>query len=185
MSFFSRRRSLTALVLLALALPASTALAEDPPATSPTSATSMIVGKLASEAKQPLVNAKVIAFHLSTGEVFESSRSLSNGRYQILRLQPGYYDLAIETPAGLFVANQVVNVPPNGKAVANLQVVTSATGEAPRDFPGSDTPPQGIAQLLVKGGAFSSKKKLIWGGAAAVAGAALLGGSSSSGSVSP
>jgi len=117
-----------------------------------TTAASSIIGKVTEgDPKVPVVNASVVAYHLSTAQIYRSTVTLSSGKFEITGLPHGYYDLAIETPDGLFVANQVLNVPPDGKAVANLQLVPSTLAEqGPREFPGSDQATAGIAQMLKK-----------------------------------
>jgi hypothetical protein len=149
-----------------------------------TTDTSSIIGKVTQgDPKAPVVNATVVAYHLSTAQVYRSTVTLSNGKFEITGLPHGYYDLAIETPDGLFVANQVVNVPPDGKAVANLQLVPSTLAEqGPRDFPGSDQAAAGIAEMLKK------KKKKGIAILSGLGGAAVLGlaaGDSDSKSSSP
>jgi hypothetical protein len=109
--------------------------------------------------------------------------TLDKGRLEMTGLEPGYYDLAIETADGLYVVNQVVNLTPDGKVAVNLQLTTALPeGEGLREFPGSTTTPTGIAQLIEKG----NKKVVGWAIAGGAVGALLLGGgSSSSGSSSP
>jgi hypothetical protein len=178
-----KRFPLVATILVAaLVLGPALALAQEPAEPG----TSSIAGKLAGgDPKRPVAGATVLAYHLSTAQIYRSSVTLTDGRYEVVGLPHGYYDLAIETSDGFYVANQVVNVPPDGKAVANLELVPAEdAGQPPREFPGSDQTPSGIAQMLKK-----SKKKGIAilagvGGAAAVAAAA--GGSSGGGGyVSP
>jgi hypothetical protein len=146
--------------------------------------TSSIIGRVtAGDGKDPVNGATVIAYHLSSAEIYKSTVTLSNGKYEITGLPHGYYDVAVESADGLYVSNQVLNVPPDGKAVANLQLVPEAmAGEGPREFPGSEQEPGGIAQLVKK----KKKGKAILigvGGAAALAAAG--GGSSGGGSPSP
>jgi hypothetical protein len=131
---------------------------------------STLMGRVKGVEGKSVEGSTVVAYHLSTGQAYRSSRTGSDGRYEISNLTQGYYDLAIETPDGLYVVNQVVNMPPQGKTVANLQMLDAAVaGEAPRAFPGSEQEPSGIAQI-----AKGSNKKLIGilagvGGAAALA----------------
>jgi hypothetical protein len=166
---------LLATVLVALLMFSVTAA---PPAPE-SSGSSSIIGKVTKgDPKKPVVNATVVMYHLSTAQIFRSAATMSTGKFEITGLPHGYYDVAIETPEGLFVANQVVNVPPDGKAVANLQLVPSTLAEqGPREFPGSDLASAGIAQMYKK-----SKKKgtaiLSGVGGAAVLGLAAGGGSS-------
>jgi hypothetical protein len=132
----------------------------------------------------------VLAYHLATGEVFRGEIG-PKGEFSIPGLESGYYDIAVETSDGLYVANQVVNAPPGGTASVKYELTSSvALGEGPRPFPGSDRQASGIAQLTSGGskggGGMSGKKVAIWGTAAGVAAVLLLsGGSSGGGSSSP
>jgi hypothetical protein len=147
--------------------------------------TSTLMGRIKGLDGKSAEGSTVVAYHLSTGETYRSSPTGPDGKYEIPSLVQGYYDLAIETPDGLYVVNQVVNMPPEGKTVANLQMLDpSAAGEAPRAFPGSEQEPSGVAQI-----AKGSNKKLIGiiagvGGAAALA-AAASGGDDGGGPSSP
>jgi hypothetical protein len=133
----------------------------------------------------------VLAYHLSTGSVFRGELG-PKGEFSIPGLENGYYDIAVETSDGLYVANQVVNVPPAGTATVKYDLTTSvALGEGPRPFPGSDRQASGIARLISGnskgGGGMSGKKVAIWGTAGGIAAVLLLsgGGSSGGGSSSP
>jgi hypothetical protein len=142
--------------------------------------TSSIKGKLTQgDKKQPIVGATVIAYHLSSAKTSRSQPTGSNGRFEILNLESGYYDLAVEYN-GLFVGNQVVNAPPDGSAVANMNLLpASQVGAEPRGFAGSDDPAKGIA-------AFSdgTRSNVVWWGAGGAAALLIIvagGGSGGSG----
>ena len=133
----------------------------------------------------------VLAYHLATGAVFRAELG-PKGEFSFAGLQSGYYDIAIETADGLYVANQVVNAPPGGTASVKYELISSiALGEGPRPFPGSDQQASGIARLTSGGpkggGGMSGKQVAIWGTAGGIAAVLLLSGSSSSssGSSSP
>jgi hypothetical protein len=117
----------------------------------PDTAKSRIMGKLlAADGNGPLAGATVHAYHLSSETVYSSPPSTSAGDFEILGLPYGYFDMAIETPQGLFVGNQVVNVPPGGKVSLVFTAVPFAASDADaagREFPGSDQTSIGIAQL--------------------------------------
>ena len=138
------------------------------------SGTSRIEGKITSESKKtPLAGATVLAYHLSTGTIFRSQPTAEDGRFEVTGLSQGYYDMAIEAPDGLYVGNQVINVAPDGRAVANFNLQPTEPGESgPRYSPGSDQAAIGIATLIEK----SSKAKgiAIWSAGTAAAAALLL-----------
>jgi hypothetical protein len=101
--------------------------------------------------KSDVVGATVLAYQISTEQVIRSSPTDSGGKFSIRDLAAGYYDLAIETPDGLFVADQIVNVPPAGKATINVGVVPdnapilAQTGV--RSYPGSADASAGMMQI--------------------------------------
>jgi len=131
----------------------------------------------------------VLAYHLATGDVFRAELG-PKGEFSFPGLESGYYDIAVETADGLYVANQVVNAPPGGTASVKYELMSStALGEGPRPFPGSDRQASGIARLTAGGpkggGGMSGKKVAIWGTAGGIAAVLLLSGGSSGGSSSP
>jgi hypothetical protein len=97
--------------------------------------------------------AVVVSYHLDTGNVFSSERTSAKGRFRIDGLPLGWHDLYIEIPEGLFLGNQVINVPPRGK----IDVVMTLTrfDDKPtswwvgkrRDVPGQDESAIGEARL--------------------------------------
>ena len=62
----------------------------------------------------------VYAFHLDTSTVYASEPTTPKGRYRIDGVPLGWFDTYIETPDGLFMANQVVNMPPKGEISVDL-----------------------------------------------------------------
>ena len=151
------------------------------------SGSSRIAGKFSSGLKfTPSGGATVLSYHLVTGTIFRSQPTAENGRFEVTGLTHGYHDMAVEAPDGLYVANQVVNVPPNGRAVSNFNLQPTGAGESgPRDFPGSDQAASGIARFIEKSFWRKPKGIAIWTGGTALAAALLLSlGSDSSRTVS-
>lgn len=153
---------------------------------------SLVSGRILSEAGQPVVGARVLAYHLSSEEVFEAGATDAKGAYEIGNLPYGYFDVAVETPQGLYVTDQVVNVPPAGKVVLtlNLYPYSEASTEEGRSFPGTDSVPVGVARVQEKpkGGDFWKSPKgiaTIAGSAAAVLLLVGSGGDDGGGSASP
>jgi hypothetical protein len=137
-----------------------------------------------STGNQAVLNATVLAYHLSSASIYRSAPTNEKGKYEITGLQHGYYDVAVETADGLYVGNQVVNVPPDGKATASFSLIESTSfGPDTREFPGAETPTTGIAQYAKE----KSKKgiALIAGGSLLVVLLLAAGGSSSSGGGPP
>ena len=130
------------------------------------------------------------AYHIDTKQVFRSEPARQKGTVTIDGIPYGYFDLAVELEGRLYVASQVVVVPPSGKVVINLslELYEDDGGVAVRGFQGSDTPVKGVARLTRK-----AAGKEFWRGPAGIAiitgisGAALLAvaSGSSPASVSP
>ena len=138
------------------------------------------------DGKSALKDAVVHVVHLSTEARFTSAPTGAKGEFLFEDVPFGYYDLAVETAAGLFVSSEVINVPPGGKAVVNLAVTTFDEGAVQaqgRGFPGDDQDPAGVAVVSSKltGRDFwrSPRGVAIVVGAGAVALIGFAGGSSS------
>jgi hypothetical protein len=115
---------------------------------------SKLTGKIvAADGKTGVGGATVLAYHLASEQLFRSEPTNSKGTYQIDNLPYGYYDVGVQTESGLFVGNQVVNMPPSGKTTLTLTVTSFAEG-APasqaRPFPGITEPSTGIATTAEK-----------------------------------
>jgi len=157
----------------------------------PADGTSALGGKVVSaDGKAPVEGATVLAYHLSSEALFSSAPTNAKGDYTINGLPYGYFDLAVDTPDGLFVGNQVLNVAPSARAAANFTLTPTPEGQAgPRDYPGSDETPTGLASVTEKltGRAFwrSPRGVAILAGAGAVALLALAGGGGSSSNETP
>jgi len=113
---------------------------------------SILTGKVvASDGKSRIAGATVLAYHLSTETMHRSEPTDSKGRFRFEGLNLGYYDLAVQTPDGLFVGNQVINVPPAGKAEIDLTVTSydelGAAAPEPREFPEVQLAALGAAQV--------------------------------------
>ena len=135
------------------------------------SGTSRIEGKITSGSKKtPVAGATVLVYHLASGTIFRSQPTAENGRFEVAGLTHGYYDMAVEAPDGLYVGNQVVNVPPDGRTVSNFNLQPTEAGQSgPRDFPGSDQAASGIATFIEKSFWRKPKGIAIWTGGTVVA----------------
>ena len=126
-------------------------------------------GRISTMDGSSLAGATIIAYHLSSEQIFKSAAVDGAGNFSIEGLPYGYFDVAVQSPAGLYVADQVVNLPPSGKASLNMTLSPGGTDQsAPRGFPGADEAPVGVAMIDQK------KKGAFWksaGGIAIIAGA--------------
>ena len=114
--------------------------------------TSKIKGKiLHTEGKVRIRGSQVLAFHLSSAQLFVSEPT-DRGGFEIRGLPYGYYDLAVEAPDGLYVATQVINVTPSGTTtlVLTLAPYQPATAGLARKFPARDVEPSGLAEIRRK-----------------------------------
>jgi hypothetical protein len=135
--------------VLAAALCFVTSLPAQEETTGRTEGFARLKGKVTSDNK-PLEGAVVIAYELSTEQVHRSTPTDGKGRYEISELPLGYYDLAVQTTSGLFVGNQVVNIPPSDKTEVDFAVApysSAAAAAEVREFPGSDQAAQGVATV--------------------------------------
>jgi hypothetical protein len=183
-----RRRSLSfslALILALTVMPAPLAAEVD--------TGSELSGRILSLAGAEVAGASLLAYHLSTEELFTSDPTGGGGEYNLTGLPYGYFDLAIQTADGIFVADQVVNIAPSAKSVLTLTLVPFSASDPGsvddrRAFPGTEDEPIGVARVeeKMRGAEFWRSKKgvaiLAGGGAAALL---LLSGGGSSSSQSP
>ncbi len=114
--------------------------------------TSKIKGRvLHTEGKDRIRDARVLAFHLSSGQLFVSE-PIHGGGFDIRGLPYGYFDLAVETPDGLYVATQVTNLAPSGTVtlVLTLAPYEPATAGLARKYPARDVESSGLAEVRRK-----------------------------------
>jgi hypothetical protein len=146
--------------------------------------TASIVGKvIAADGKSAAQQVRVLAHHLSSERTFISEPTNRKGEFQVKGLPFGYYDLAVETPEGLFVANRVLNVAPASKseAIFTLKPYLGAAVREARKYPGQDQVSRGEARFTEKlhGRAFwrSPRGVAVLAGAGSVALLAVTSGS--------
>lgn len=122
-------RITAALLIVALGLPLS--FAAEPPAPAaapatpvkeppvPTKGTARIQGRIfRSDGKTAVEGAVVRACYLQNSASLPSERTGAKGDFSIAGLPSGYADIAIETPDGVFIANQVLQfLPGKGETV--------------------------------------------------------------------
>jgi len=135
--------------------------------------TSQIAGTIRSADGKPVPGVRVMVYHLSTEQLFTSEPTNNGGGFSVQDLPYGYFDVAVETPEGVYVADQVVNLPPSGKVSATLQLAPYAdTGaEPPREFSGTDLESVGWARVKEK-----ARGKAFWKSTAGIAILAGVGG---------
>lgn len=104
----------------------------------------------------PIAGARVYAVHLDSKEVFSTSTPTNaRGEYQITGLPFGYYDVAVETPEGLYLANRVINAPAGEKIEISLILGPPQpedtewwSAEPDRRIPGLERVPDGVARII-------------------------------------
>ena len=143
---------------------------------------------LGPDGKTPIAGAVVYAYHLDSDEIFASGDTDGKGRYEIVGLPLGWFDLFVRTEKGVFVANHVVNIPPKGKISASFTLTdygaesTWFSGTTRRNVPGLEETATGVASLdrTAKGKSFWAKPAglgiLIGGGVLVLVGVILAGG---------
>lgn len=147
MAVAKNRRGLTVALVAALALASPVAGSQDSAAAE--TRESRITGKVVRPDGTPVRGATIMAYHLASEQIFSSSPAGADGEFEISGLPFGYFDLAIDTEEGLFVGNQVVNVPPSGKLTLafTIQPYTTGVDQAGREFPGIGRPSSGVANV--------------------------------------
>jgi hypothetical protein len=197
LSVLQPKRPVALALVILLAVPLSALSAEETGTKPPVGDAKVKAKVLKSDGKTSLAGATLRGYHLDTGQVFSSSPTNAKGECEITGLPHGYFDLTVETEDGVFVGNQVVNVPPSGSAVLSFTLTNFAersaawwSGKTQREIPGTNKPSQGIAEIRLKpvGREFWTSPKgiaVIGGAAAAVLLLLASGGGGSSGSSSP
>ncbi len=114
--------------------------------------TSKIKGQIQHfESKERIRDAQILALHLSSAQLFVSEPT-KRGGFELRGLPYGYYDLAVETPEGLYVTTEVINLAPAGTAslVLTLAPYQPATAGLARKYPGRDVESSGLAEIRRK-----------------------------------
>lgn len=134
------------LLLAFMVLPSAPAMADEP---KPAVPNSQIRGKVLGADGRPAGGVEVLAYHLATEETFTATTN-GKGEFTLPELPYGYFDMAVRTGEGLYVADQVANVSPTGKNMVEfrLQTFSASTQADRRAFPGADATPVGLARVL-------------------------------------
>ena len=113
------------------------------------SSSSQLVGAVyGAHGEGPATGARVLAFHLATERVYTSEAIDARGHFSLTELPHGYFDLAVETAGGLFVADQVVRLPPGTMGVVSMMLDRDDSEEVERlAFAGATVKPAGTATL--------------------------------------
>ena len=152
------RRSLVVATILACLWPVGVSAQQMGKEEGEIQGNSEFVGKVKLVDGQSVEGAEVLVYHLSTEKLFTSEPVGRGGDFKFTDLPYGYFDVAVETADGIFVADQVVNLPPSGKAKASLSLTPfeDAGARPPREFSGSTTESIGWARIdeKLRGGAF-------------------------------
>ena len=135
------------MLLVALLLaPMAPARADEP---KPAVPNSEIRGKVLGTDGRPAAGAEVLAYHLATEEIFPATTD-GKGKFTLTDLPYGYFDMAVRSADGLYVADQVANVSPTGKNIVEfrLQTFSASTQADRRAFPGAEEVPVGLARVI-------------------------------------
>jgi hypothetical protein len=150
---FNAALALGCAVLLGVG-PALPARGQAPALPSAAARSSRLVGTVrADDGKTGVPSAVVHAHHLASGMTFSSKPTNSKGAFEIGGLPFGYFDLAVETPDGLFLATPTISLAPAAKApvVLTLRRYEDAELPAPAErvgFPGLRGDATGTARTL-------------------------------------
>ena len=165
------RRTLLVIFVILFAALSQVAIAE-----ADDSSSQLVGAVFGNQGEGPAKGARVLAFHLPTERVYTSEPIDERGGFRLTELPHGYFDLAVETADGLFVAGQVVKLPPNTMAVLSMMLDRAPGGAATESlaFAGTTITPAGIVEIRhhpkVTGRSFWSRPA----GIAAMSGGGLL-----------
>ncbi len=146
------RRTALALVILGMALGPQ---AMSVMAAGPAGNVSIRGVVFSGETQDAVMGARVYAVHLDTKQVFSSAPSTDKGEYALTGLPYGYYDLAVETTDGLYLANRVINAPAGEKVEISMILGPPQpedtewwSAEPDRRIPGLDRVPDGVSRIV-------------------------------------
>jgi len=80
----------------------------------------------ASDGKTPIQGAVVVALPLQDESEYASTPTDAKGSFELAGLPFGYVDLHVRSADGLFVGNQVINLPPASKVVVEFALTKYA-----------------------------------------------------------
>ena len=100
--------------------PVAAATAAAPPASAQVAKLGGYV--FASDGLSPLAGVNVKAAHLETKTVYTSSNTKPDGRYSMTGLPPGTYELAVQTPEGLFAARTPVKAAAGQRTLVSIAI---------------------------------------------------------------
>jgi hypothetical protein len=107
---------------------------------------------------KPLRNAVVTVRSLDGSASWKSLPSDSRGRFSVAALPYGWADLIVTTPAGEFLGDQAINLPPGTKVVVKFSLLETADKPASWWTDRRVEAPEGMSLAQVAGMAQSSQK---------------------------
>ena len=110
--------------------------------------TSDFGGKVYGTDGQPAAGFEILTYHLATAELFTASTDVK-GEFTLEDLPYGYFDMAVRSSDGLYVADQVARVSVTGRNFVELrlQLLGSSAQADLRAFAGANEAPMGLALL--------------------------------------
>lgn len=103
-------------------------------ATQPTRSAEIRGNVLSADGLRGVAGVSVKAAHLETRQIFTSGSTLQDGTYTLAALPPGTYDLAVETPQGLYVADILVKAEPGRSSMVSLALRPAAPVQSDGQF---------------------------------------------------
>ena len=145
----------TLLLVACFFVPIGPTLADEP---EPDLASSNLDGKVIGLDGQPAAGVEIMIYHLATAGLFSATTGV-DGKFTLLELPLGYYDLAARSADGLYVADQVAQVSSTETNPVALQLTTvgpSARADL-RAFAGANEAPIGLAVMM------DQTRRAFWG----------------------
>lgn len=107
----------------------------------PSSAVAEIRGSvLQSDGLTAVTGVSVKAANMATRQIYTSAVTRQDGRYRLSNLPPGSYDLAVETPSGLFAADVLIDAAAGRRTIVSLSLRPAAHQSRQEDPPEPQDP---------------------------------------------
>jgi len=133
--WFDRTATVLASVLLVVS-PVLAKTAPPPPAFAEIGGT--VVG---ADGLTAVAGATVKAAHVESQKVYTSAATTRNGSYVLSGLPEGWYDVAVETPKGLFVASSLIRASAGQRSMASIALgATAPDAQEPPADPNAPAP---------------------------------------------
>ena len=121
----------------------ATALASTAPVAPATRAAEIRGSVFSGDGLTAIAGVSVKAANMETHTIYTSSSTGSDGIYKLTDLPAGSYDLAVQTPQGLFAADALVEAMEGRRTMVSLAIRPAIRQDPPPPPPPGDAPKEG------------------------------------------